>query len=100
MIRPAASLPPSGVALPALGQAAPAAALKAKETARDFEALLLGELLKQSRKTLGDDGGFFGQDKADNYGALFDFFLGKHVADSGGVGVAAAIQAQLTGGKR
>ena len=72
------------------------AAQQVKDVAKDFESLLLGELLKQSRKTLGEDGGFFGNDKSDTFGALFDFFLGKHLADSGGVGVAGTIQRQLS----
>lgn len=75
---------------------ADAAAKKVKDTAKEFESLLLGELLKQSRQTLDKDVGFFGNDKSDTYGALFDFFLGKHLADSGGVGVTGSLERQLS----
>jgi flagellar protein FlgJ len=67
-----------------------------QEAAKEFESLLVGQLLKQSRETLGKEGGFFGTDKSDTYGALFDFFLGKHLADSGGFGLAGTIERQLS----
>lgn len=91
----AAAAPLAGAGLSAAGKAV----AQAKDVAKDFEAMLLSELLKQSRKTLGKDGGFFGEDKADTHGALFDFFLGKHLADSGGIGVAASVQRQIPANK-
>lgn len=70
------------------------AAGKAEAVAKDFESLFLGQLLKQMRQTLGP-GGMFGSDSADVFGGLFDFFMGKHLADSGGMGIASAIKSQI-----
>lgn len=80
----------------ALGPAANAAGQKVKEVAGDFESLLLGELLKQSRAGLDKEDGLFAGDKTDSYGALFDFFLGKHLAGAGGLGLADFLGQQLT----
>jgi flagellar protein FlgJ len=37
----------------------------------------------------------FGKDQGDVFGGLFDFFMSKHLADSGGIGVADTIERQL-----
>jgi Rod binding domain-containing protein len=80
----------------ALGSDGKAPAEKVKEVAKDFESLLLGELLKQSRAGLDKEGGLFAGDKTDSYGALFDFFLGKQLASAGGLGLADYLGQQLT----
>jgi Rod binding domain-containing protein len=67
---------------------------KIEDTARQFEAVFLSMLLKQMRESLEPDGLFAG-DAGDVHGGLFDFYLGKHLADAGGVGFAAAIVNQL-----
>ena len=46
-------------------------------------------------RTLQDKGGMFGSDSADVYGGLFDFFMGKHLSDAGGLGIAASIKDQI-----
>lgn len=71
-----------------------AATQKVQTVAEDFEATLTSELLKQMRHTL-EPGGLFAQDGADVYGGLFDFFMGKHLAQSGGLGLSAFVQRQL-----
>lgn len=60
---------------------------------KDFEATFLGMLLKEMRQTLDADGGggLFAGDSGDVQGGLFDLFLGKHLADAGGVGIASAL---------
>jgi flagellar protein FlgJ len=61
--------------------------------AREFEATFLSMIIKQMRETLDQDGGgLFPGDSGDVQGGLFDMFLGRHLADSGGVGLAAVIE--------
>ncbi len=62
--------------------------------ATNFESMFLSLMLKEMRQTL-DEGGFFGQDKGDVYGGLFDLYLGQHLAQGGGIGVANLIRQQL-----
>ena len=52
-------------------------------------------LLKEMRQTLEQDGGLFPGDTGDVQGGLFDLYLGKHLADSGGFGLAAVLERQL-----
>lgn len=95
----------SSIASPASAAAAPAAesrstlkgAADARLTnmAKEFESTFLSMLLKEMRQTLDEDGGFFPGDTGDVQGGLFDLYLGKHLADSGGVGLAAAIVRQM-----
>ncbi|MCS7167836.1 MAG: hypothetical protein RMI91_06680 [Gemmatales bacterium] len=64
-----------------------------KEAARSFEAIFLSMLIKQLRTTLHELGeGLFGEDQADVYGGLFDFYLGQHLAQHSGVGLARLIE--------
>jgi peptidoglycan hydrolase FlgJ len=65
-----------------------AAATKLKNTAKEFEATLLSMMLKEMRQTLDEDGGLFPGDSGDVQGGLFDMFMGRHLADSGGIGLA------------
>ncbi|MCS6867088.1 MAG: rod-binding protein [Gemmataceae bacterium] len=64
--------------------------------ATELEATFLAMLLKEMRETLDpDSGGLFPGDTGDIYGGLFDLYLGRHLAHSGGVGMAAALMRQL-----
>ena len=67
----------------------------ARELARQVETMFLGLLLKEMRQTLDEEGGLFVGDSADVHGGLFDFYMGKHLADAGGVGLAQSLTAQL-----
>jgi Rod binding domain-containing protein len=67
--------------------------------ANSFESMFLSEILKEMRQTL-DNGGFFSQDSSDIYGGLFDLFLGQHLAQSGGLGIAAMVKRQLEMNKK
>jgi Rod binding domain-containing protein len=60
---------------------------------KQFEGMFASMLIKQMRQTL--DGGLFGEDKSDVLGGLFDHFLGEHIAQAGGFGVADMIRTQL-----
>ena len=79
---------------PQIGSTVDATA-KAAETAREFEATLLGMVLKDMREPTEPDGGLFPGDTGDVMGGLFDLFMGKYLADAGGVGMAAALERQL-----
>jgi flagellar protein FlgJ len=63
--------------------------------AREFEATFLSMILKEMRESLDPEVGLFPGDSGDVQGGLFDLFLGKHMAESGGVGLAAALVRQM-----
>ncbi|MBN9517525.1 hypothetical protein J0H58_03250, partial [bacterium] len=58
---------------------------KVRETAREFEATFLAMVLKEMRQSLEE--GLFPGDSGDVHGGLFDLYLGRHLADGGGVGL-------------
>ncbi len=66
------------------------------ELARQFEGVLLSQMVKEMRQTL-EPGTLFGDDPADVFGGLFDLFLGKHLARGGGIGLAAQLERYLGG---
>lgn len=69
---------------------------KLKEMATELEATFLSLLLKEMRQTLDEnEGGLFPGDTGDVHGGLFDLYLSRHLADSGGVGMAAALLRQM-----
>lgn len=61
-----------------------------RQAARDVETMFLSLLLKEMRQSSESDGGFFAGDSGDVYGGLFDFYMGKHMAEAGGIGLASA----------
>ena len=68
-----------------------------RAAAQEVEQLFLSMLLKEMRQSLGseDQEGMFAGDSADVYGGLFDMYLGKHLADAGGVGLTSVWAQQL-----
>ena len=62
------------------------------EVAEQFEAMFASILLKSLRQTVGGDGLFPG-DSSDTFGALFDQFMGEHIAEGGGVGIGKFLEA-------
>ena len=58
--------------------------------AQGFEAVFISMMIKQLRETLQD--GLFTKETSDSFGALFDLYMGEHLAQSSplGVGDAAA----------
>lgn len=65
-----------------------------RDMAKEFEAMFLSLLLKQMRQGL-EPGGLFPGDTGDVQGGLFDQYMSNHLADAGGVGLAAALERQL-----
>jgi flagellar protein FlgJ len=72
-----------------------AADARLKDTAKELEGTFLSLLLKEMRETLEPDGGLFPGDTGDVQGGLFDLYMSRHLADSGGVGLAAALVRQM-----
>ncbi len=68
---------------------------KQKEMASEMEATFLSMLLKEMRQTLEPDGGLFPGDSGDVQGGLFDLYIGKHIAETGGVGLATSLLRQM-----
>jgi flagellar protein FlgJ len=96
MIGPALSLVPqlsaSPDALDALSDKQHKPSLKS--AVQGFESVFLSMLLKEMRQTL-EPGGLFGKDGGDIYGSLFDQFMGQHLAQGKGMGLAQALMRQL-----
>ena len=72
----------------------PLAGNSVKEMAENFEALFLGQLVKEMRQSL-EPGSLFVGDSGDVQGGLFDLYLGRHLAEAGGIGLARYLQQQL-----
>ncbi len=89
---PALQLGASPEALAA--QAHPGDSRSAAAVATGFESLFLAQLIKEMRQTL-EPGTLFGSDSGDINGGLFDLYLGQHLAQAGGMGIAAMVKQQL-----
>jgi peptidoglycan hydrolase FlgJ len=59
--------------------------------AKQFEGVFMAQLVKEMRQTL-EPGTLFGNDPGDVYGGLFDMFMGKHLAQAGGIGLAKVLE--------
>ena len=57
----------------------------------EFESVFLTLLLKEMRESM-TTGGLFENDPGGTYGSLFDLYMGRHLAESGGVGLAETIR--------
>lgn len=68
---------------------------KIAETAKEFEAALLSMMLKELRTSSEAESGMFPGDTGDVHGGMFDMLMGKHLAQSGGFGLAASLEHQL-----
>jgi len=66
-----------------------------KAMATEFEGMFLSQLLKEMRGTL-KPGTMFAGDNSDIEGGLFDMLMSKHLAEAGGVGLAAKLQQMLS----
>ncbi len=65
-----------------------------EKVAKDFESVFNSMMLSEMRKSL-EPGSLFGEDSGDVYGGMFDQFLGQHMADSGGIGLAKMVREAL-----
>jgi Rod binding domain-containing protein len=89
------STPSSGVSLESLAtQAQTSDPRSIERVAADFESLFVSLVLKEMRQTLEPDT-LFGSETSDSYGGLFDLYLGQHVVDAGGFGVAKMVRQYL-----
>lgn len=66
-----------------------------KKVSQEFEAIFIGEMLKEMRNTpLGN--GLLGQDPASKmYQEMSDQALARNMAESGGIGIARMIESEL-----
>lgn len=95
---PAAPIEMLGLA-DAAGVSAPANRAQVEQAAHGFESMFASMLIKQMRQTLEPDT-LFGKDSGDVLGGLFDSYLGQHLAQAGGLGIAALVRQQLTPPRR
>ncbi len=86
---PQAPLPLSAAANAGSGGDAGVSGPPIDSVLKEFEGVFVSMLLKEMRKTVGK--GFFGGDKADAIGGLFDMTLGEEISRNGGLGIAAAL---------
>ena len=66
------------------------------KTCRDFEALFVGYMLKEMRKTLPDDGLFSGGRAEQMYTSMLDDETAKSITKSNGIGLAPMLYRQLS----
>jgi peptidoglycan hydrolase FlgJ len=62
--------------------------------ARQFESVFMAQMVKEMRQTL-EPGTLFGNDPGDVYGGMFDLFMGKHLAQAGGIGLAKVLERHM-----
>ena len=67
-----------------------------EKAAKDFEGVFMSMMLKEMRQTL-EKGSMFGEDSSDIFGGMFDQFIGQHMAESGGMGMARMVKDSLDG---
>jgi flagellar protein FlgJ len=77
-----------------MAQAKNGGAASIDKAATGFESMFTSLVLKEMRQTL-DSGSLFPGDTGDVYGGMFDLFIGQHIAQSGGFGIAAAVKRQF-----
>ena len=68
-----------------------------EEAGQQFEELFVSMLMKQMRDTLEE--GLFGDESSDSLGAIFDLYMGKHLAKSSPLGVGQAVKSYLKAGQ-
>jgi Rod binding domain-containing protein len=56
-----------------------------EQVATQFEGVFMSLLIKELRESL--ETGMFVGETSDTYGALFDLYLGQHIAEAGGLGI-------------
>ena len=94
--KPTAALPLVDPQVPATLKARGDDPAKAKKVAQEFEAMFVGMMLKSMRETVGKDkltGGGHGEE---TFRSLLDQEYATTAARSGGVGLAAMIEKELT----
>ena len=64
-----------------------------QETSTEFESMFLSMLVKELRESV--EGGFFGDEKSDSLGAIFDMYMGRHLAESQPLGIGDAVSTYM-----
>ena len=66
--------------------------------AREFESVFVAMMLKTMRQSMSKD--MFSGDDSDTFGGMFDSFMGQHISEQGGIGLAKFLaDAGMHGGK-
>ena len=68
---------------------------KLRETAQDFEAVFLSQMLKPMFEGIETDGPFGGGQAEEMWRSLMVDEYGKSIAKSGGIGIADAVMAEM-----
>ncbi|MGB8274238.1 MAG: rod-binding protein [Alphaproteobacteria bacterium] len=82
-------------ALPSGAPARTADAEKARQTAQDFEAVFLSQMIEHMFTGIGTDGLFDGGHGEETFRSLMFDEFGKVLARAGGVGLADAVQREI-----
>lgn len=61
---------------------------------QEVESLFVSLLLKEMRQA-GAEEGLFPGDSSDTLGGLYDLYMSQHITESGGIGLADAVQKSL-----
>lgn len=80
---------------PVSGNASRDEAEKIGELSRQFEALLLRQILKESRQSVIQSGLFEESTTADIYNDMINFHLAESISQSGSLGLAEALEREL-----
>lgn len=83
-----------GLSAPSAGTQMPRAAKDAAATARDFEAVFIGQMTKLMMETV-DSGPFSGGHGEDMFRGVLAEEMGNAIARQGGVGIAPSVMAQI-----
>jgi Rod binding domain-containing protein len=89
------ALPPVSALAPAATPREPTTPQQVAQVARDFEALLLTQVLKALRRTVPEASESEGGGQRQIYLELFDEFLATDLTRKGGIGLGAAIRRYL-----
>lgn len=89
------SLPPVSALLPARPLREPTTPQQVAQVARDFEALLLTQMLKALRRTVPEASEAEGGGQRQMYLEMFDEFLATDLTRQGGIGLGTAIRRYL-----
>lgn len=81
--------------LSSLANSGPANEKQLRQTAEDFEAVFLGQMLKPMFETVSTDGMFSGGHAEEVYRGMMVDEVGKSIAKNGGLGIADSVYREL-----
>jgi peptidoglycan hydrolase FlgJ len=77
-----------------VGEQAPAGTKEIEKAAGDFEAMLVGQMLKEMHKTVGKDG-LLKSDDEETYQEMYTDAISQEIAKGQGIGVKSVIMREL-----